>query len=122
MPTCLCQKHIIPVCRVISAGAVLQLPLHTFTSLRLRHFGNIQLNDTGNLIADDTTLLNWGLGYEHKDLKLELDLFNVLGSKSNDTAYAYTSRLQGEAAEGVDGILKHPVEPRMLRLTASVRF
>ncbi|HEY8099021.1 MAG TPA: TonB-dependent receptor [Methylobacter sp.] len=108
--------------RIISAGAVVQLPFHTFTSLRLRHFGDIPLNDTGNLTAGDTTLVNWGLGYEHKDLKLELDLFNVLGSKSNDTAYAYTSRLQGEAAAGVDGILRHPVEPRMLRLTASVRF
>jgi len=108
--------------RVISAGAVVQLPFHTFTSLRLRHFGDIPLNDTGSLTAGNTTLVNWGLGYQHKDLKFELDLFNLLGSKSNDTAYAYTSRLPGEAAEGVDGILKHPVEPRMLRLTASVRF
>ncbi|MGZ5029134.1 MAG: TonB-dependent receptor [Methylobacter sp.] len=108
--------------RVISAGAVVQLPFHTFSTLRLRHFGNIPLNDAGSLTAGDTTLVNWGLGYQHKDLKLELDLFNLLDSKSNDTAYAYTSRLQGEAAEGVDGILKHPVEPRMVRLTASVRF
>ena len=108
--------------RVISAGAVLQLPMHTFTTLRLRHFGDIPLNNTGSLTAGDTTLVNWGLGYQHKDLKFELDLFNLLDSKSNDTAYAYASRLQGEAAEGVDGILKHPVEPRMLRLTASVRF
>jgi hypothetical protein len=108
--------------RVISTGAVVQLPYHTFTTLRLRHFGDIPLNDTGSFIAGDTTLLNWGVGYEHKDLKLELDLFNLLNSKSNDTAYAYTSRLRGEAVEGVDGVLKHPVEPRMLRLTASVRF
>jgi hypothetical protein len=108
--------------RVISAGAVVQLPMHTFSTLRLRHFGNIPLNDAGSLTAGDTTLVNWGLGYQHKDLKLELDLFNLLDSKSNDTAYAYTSRLPGEAAEGVDGILKHPVEPRMVRLTASVRF
>jgi len=108
--------------RVISAGAVVQLPYQLFTTLRLRHFGSIPLNETGNLTAGDTTLVNWGVGYEHKDLKLELDLFNLLGSKSNDTAYAYISRLPGEAAAGVDGILKHPVEPRMLRLTASVRF
>jgi len=108
--------------RIISAGAVVQLPYHTFTTLRLRHFGDIPLNDSGSFSAGDTTLVNWGLGYQHKDLKLELDLFNLLGSKSNDTAYAYTSRLPGEAAEGVDGILRHPVEPRMLRLTGSLRF
>ncbi|MCK9619635.1 MAG: TonB-dependent receptor plug domain-containing protein [Methylobacter sp.] len=108
--------------RVISAGAVVQLPFHTFSTLRLRHFGDIPLNDAGSLTAGDTTLVNWGLGYQHKDLKLELDLFNLLDAKSNDTAYAYTSRLPGEAAAGVDGILKHPVEPRMVRLAASVRF
>jgi hypothetical protein len=108
--------------RVISAGAVVQLPVHTFSTLRLRHFGDIPLNDAGSLSAGDTTLVNWGLGYQHKDLKLELDLFNLLDAKSNDTAYAYTSRLPGEAAAGVDGILKHPVEPRMVRLAASVRF
>lgn len=108
--------------RVVSAGAVVQLPFHTFTTLRLRHFGEIPLNEAGSVYAGNTTLVLWGLGYEHKDLKLELDVFNLLDSKSSDTSYAYLSRLQGEAADGVDGLLRHPVEPRMLRLTASVRF
>ena len=108
--------------RVISAGAVVQLPFHTFTTIRLRHFGDIPLNDSGSLNAGNTTLLNWGLGYQHKAMKFELDMFNVLDSESNDTAYAYTSRLPGESSAGVEGILKHPVEPRMLRLTATLRF
>ncbi len=108
--------------RVISAGAVVQLPYRLFTTLRLRHFGQIPLNDTGNLTAGDTTLVNWGIGYQHKDMKLELDVFNLLGSTASDTAYAYPSRLPGEAAAGVDGLLRHPVEPRMLRLMATVRF
>lgn len=108
--------------RVISAGAVMQLPHQLFTTLRLRHFGDVPLNDTGSLTAGNTTLVNWGLGYQRKDVKLELDVFNLLGSKSSDTAYAYTSRLPGEAAAGEDGVLRHPVEPRMLRLTGTLRF
>jgi hypothetical protein len=108
--------------RVISAGAVVQLPYQFFSTLRLRHFGDMPLNDTGSLKAGDTTIVNWGVGYKHEDVKLELDLFNVLNAKSNDIAYAYTSRLPNEPAEGVDGILKHPVEPRMVRLTASIKF
>lgn len=108
--------------QVISAGAVVQLPFHTFTTLRLRHFADIPLNEAGSAYSDDTTLVNFGFGYDHQNLKLQLDLFNVFDSKNSDTAYAYPSRLPGEAAEGVDGVLKHPVEPRMLRLTASVRF
>ncbi|MFA5019152.1 MAG: hypothetical protein WC504_16500 [Methylobacter sp.] len=55
-------------------------------------------------------------------MKLELDLFNLLGSKSNDTTYAYTSRLQGEAAKDVEAYSCIRWMPRMLRLTASVRF
>lgn len=108
--------------QVISAGAVVQLPFHTFTTLRLRHFGDIPLNEAGSAYSGETSLVNFGFGYDHQNLKLQLDLFNVFDSKNSDTSYAYPSRLPGEAAEGVDGILKHPVEPRMLRLTASVRF
>jgi len=107
--------------RVVSAGAVVKLPYNFFTTLRLRHFGNMPLNEAGRFYAGDTTLLNWSLGYQYQAVKLELDLFNLLNSKSNDIAYAYESRLQNEAV-GVDGVLKHPVEPRMVRLSATLRF
>ncbi len=116
------QRHIPnSVGRVVSAGAVVKLPSHFFTTIRLRHFGQMPLNEAGSFYAGDTTLLNWSVGYQHKALKLELDLFNLLNSHHNDIAYAYESRLQHEAL-GVDGVLKHPVEPRMLRLSATLRF
>lgn len=108
--------------RVISAGAVVQLPQQFFANLRLRHFGDMPLNDTGSLTAGDTTLVNLGVGYKHNAIKLEVDVFNVFNAQSNDIAYAYTSRLTNEPADGVDGVLKHPVEPRMLRLTAALKF
>ena len=108
--------------RVISAGAVAELPYELFTSLRLRHFGHVPLNETHTADGGDTTLLNLAVGYRHKPFTLEADVFNLLDSRQNDIAYAYTSRLTDEPAAGLDGILKHPVMPRMIRLTAAIQF
>lgn len=107
--------------RVISAGAVVDLPYGVFATVRMRHFGHVALNESGSAYAGDTTLVNLGAGYRRDNYKLEVDVFNLFGSKANDIAYYYASQLRNETGP-VDGILKHPVEPRMVRLTASVRF
>ena len=39
-----------------------------------------------------------------------------------DIAYAYASRLQGETADGEDGLHFHPAEPRLFRLSLARRF
>jgi hypothetical protein len=107
--------------RVISAGATVDLPWGLFASLRLRHFGHVALNEDNSAYAGDTTLVNLGAGYQQKNYKLEVDIFNLFGAKSNDIAYFYDSQLRNETTP-VSGILKHPVEPRMARLTATLRF
>jgi hypothetical protein len=110
--------------RVIGAGAVAQLPYDFFATARVRHFGHVPLIEDGSARAGDTTLVNLGLGYQYQKLRLELDLFNVFDSKANDIAYYYASRLKGEPgpAEGIEGIMLHPVMPRQVRLTASLSF
>lgn len=55
-------------------------------------------------------------------MKLEINVFNLLGSKRNDIAYYYNSRLPGEPAEGVEGVHFHPVEPRMVRASVTLGF
>ncbi len=107
--------------RVISAGAVVNLPYDLFATIRLRHFGDIPLNESASFSGGGTTLVNLGTGYQHDAFKLELDVFNLLNAKTNDIAYAYESRLKTEAAP-IDGLLIHPVEPRMVRVTASISF
>jgi len=113
--------------RVISAGATVELPSGLFSSLRLRHFGDVPLNEAGSAWGGDTSIVNLGLGYQQKAYKLEVDIFNVLGSTANDISYFYGYRLNNEAAGpnadgSTDGIIKHPVEPRMVRVTAALRF
>jgi len=51
-----------------------------------------------------------------------LEVFNVLGAKVSDIDYFYTSRLPGEAPEGVDNVHTHPALPRTVRLTLQVSF
>jgi len=108
--------------RVIGAGVVIELPYDLYATLRVRHFGHVNLIEDNTAYGGDTTLLNLGTGYKYKDFKLELDVFNLLDSRANDIAYFYTSRLQDEPAGGVNGIMKHVVMPRQVRVTASLQF
>ena len=107
--------------RLIGAGAVAQLPYDFFATVRVRNFGNVPLNEQGTAKAGDTTLVNLGVGYQYRKLKLEVDVFNLFGSKSNDIAYYYTYAYP-QGAPGTDGILLHPVMPRQVRATVSLSF
>ena len=51
---------------------------------------------------------------------MKLELLNVFDSHGDDIRYFYTSRLQGEPAEGVDDYHFHPVEPRAVRVSLRV--
>lgn len=128
--------------RVITAGAVVEFGGGFFGTARLRHFGHVALNESGRrdpadpaapgkAFAGSTTLVNLGAGYQYENVKVEVDVFNLFGSKQNDIAYYYNSCVVSDpvcpqataAAEaGIPGLMKHPVEPRMVRATLTLRF
>lgn len=116
--------------RVISTGATIEHPQGWFASLRLRHFGHVPLDQQGSFWAGDTNIVNFGTGYKQKNYKFEIDLFNLFGSNNSDLAYAYCSQMKGEAnnsncpdgGTGTFGLMRHPVEPRMVRGTVTVNF
>ncbi len=113
--------------RVISFGATIESPMGLFGTLRLRHFGDVPLVENGAAWNDETNIVNLGLGYQKEAYKVEVDVFNLLDSTDNDIAYFYGYRLQGEAAGpnedgSTDGLIRHPIEPRMVRVTATLRF
>lgn len=107
--------------RVVSTGVTVVAPNGLFGTLRFRHFGSVPLDESGNFWAGDTNIVNLGAGYKQKQYKLEIDIFNILGSQSNDIAYAYGSAFPNGAAT-TTGILKHPIEPRMVRGTITINF
>jgi hypothetical protein len=106
---------------VITTGATVFAPNGLFGTLRLRHFGNVPLDESGTYWAGSTSIVNMSAGYQHKKFKVELDLFNLFGSVANDIAYAYDNAYPA-GASGQYGIMKHPVEPRMVRGTITLNF
>ena len=108
--------------RVVSTGATVVAPNGLFGTLRFRHFGVVPLDEQGTFWSGDTNIVNLGAGYKHKQYKFEIDIFNILGSQSNDIAYAYPYKYGNIDTNGQDGLMKHPVEPRMVRGTITVNF
>jgi hypothetical protein len=102
---------------VVAAGAAWSTPGQgIFGAVRLRHFGSYPLIEDNSVRATATTLVNTDLGYQlASGLRLQLSLLNLFDSRASDIQYYYTSRLQGEPAEGVDDVHFHPVEPRQIR-------
>jgi len=54
--------------------------------------------------------------------RISIDVFNLFNRQASDIDYYYASRLQGEAAGGLNDIHFHPVEPRAARLTVVYNF
>ena len=102
---------------VLSGGAELDLGHGLAASLRLRHFGAAPLIEDDSARSRPTTLLNLGGYYTRGGAKLSIDVLNLLDAHDNDITYFYTSRLQGEPAEGADDYHLHPVEPRQVRVS-----
>lgn len=110
------------VSTVIAGGATVDLGHHVSASLRLRHFGSAPLIEDGSARSRPTTLVNLGGYYTLGRLKLGVDILNAFDAKDADITYFYTSRLKGEASEGVDDYHLHPVEPRQVRVSLRYGF
>ena len=92
-------------------------------ALGVRYIGSAALLEDNSLrsSANITTQLRIAKTVNPK-LDLSLDMFNLANRKNNDIQYAYTSRLIGEPAAGVNDLHIHPAEPRTLRASAHLRY
>jgi hypothetical protein len=107
--------------RVITTGATVVAPNGLFGTVRLRHFGDMPLDTSGLYRTNATNVINMGLGYKQKKYKLEVDMFNVFDSATNDISYAYQYAYPAGASPQT-GLMKHPIEPRMVRATITIGF
>ncbi|MEM6833216.1 MAG: TonB-dependent receptor [Pseudomonadota bacterium] len=106
---------------VIGAGMVLG-PFDGFTaSARLRHFGEAPLIEDNSVRSEPTTVVNLGAYYDIGPFQFGLDVLNLLDSKDADITYFFESQLPGEAVP-VEDIHLHPVEPRQIRGSLTIRF
>jgi outer membrane receptor protein involved in Fe transport len=104
----------------VSAGATVHELGPWSGAIFLRYFGPRPLKEDNSIRSTGATILNaqasWRFG---RNLRLELEVLNLLDAKADDIAYSYTSQMQAEPAP-VDGIHVHPATSRSGR--ASVVF
>jgi hypothetical protein len=86
-------------------------------ALRLRYFGPRPLVEDDSVRSRASTTLNGRLGYRvNRDLRLELEGFNLANRRSSAIDYYYASQLRGESTPRAD-VHFHPIEARSFRLT-----
>jgi hypothetical protein len=91
-------------------------------SLKLRYFGPRPLIEDNSVRSNASMTLNGRFGWKiRKDLRLELEAFNLTNRRDSAIDYYYASQLKGEA-EPVSDIHFHPIESRSLRATLIKNF
>lgn len=91
-------------------------------ALRLRYFGPRPLIEDDSVRSHASTTLNGRIGYRiARDLRLELEGFNLANKRVSSIDYYYASQLRGEA-EAREDIHFHPLESRSFRLTLVKNF
>ncbi len=94
-----------------------------FGALQFRYFGPRALIEDNSVRSKSTATFNGRIGYKfNKDVRIELEGFNLTNRRASAIDYYYTSRLPGEAAQGVNDIHFHPIESRSFRLSLNANF
>jgi TonB dependent receptor/TonB-dependent Receptor Plug Domain len=108
--------------RVFSVGLAIDRPDGWFGGARLRYLGPAALIEDDSVRASSTTLVNLDAGYRFSERwSAQVTLLNAFDEQGNDITYFYESQLPGEAAP-VEDIHFHPVEPRTIRASITVKM
>ena len=88
-----------------------------------RYFGPRNLTQDGSVESHSSDLTQFQARWRpSRRLTCTAEVFNAFNRKASDIDYHYLTRLQGEPAAGVAGIVTHPVEPRQARIGIQYRF
>jgi hypothetical protein len=112
--------------RVASVGITYQAGPWAI-STRLRHLGARALLEDNTLRASPSTQVNLKATRRlHSNAEFSLSIFNLFNRQSNDTEYAYASRLPGEstfsATQTPATLHIHPALPRTVRMIFKLWF
>ncbi len=106
---------------VAALGGTVLLDNGFTATARMRHFSSAPLIEDNSTRSEATTLVNAGIGYRFGPVEARLDVFNLFDAEDADITYFFESQLPGEPAP-VEDIHFHPVEPRAVRGSLTVRF
>lgn len=116
------QDHIVNALESVVSAGIVAKHQHASAAIRLRHFGPYPIIEDNSVRARPLTIVNARLGYDFGRVELAADLINALDSHDYEIEYYYVSRLKGEPLDGVADRHLKPIEPRQLRLSATVKF
>jgi len=101
---------------VIATGIAVDHKSGFYGALRLRYFGGRPLIEDDSARSNPTAMLSAKFGYHfNTNVAIYVEGFNLLNREDSDIDYFYGSRLNGEAADGVEDKHFHPVEPISVR-------
>ena len=107
---------------VVSLGVTVHRDAGWYGGMRWRYFGPAPLIEDNSVRSHSTSLVNIEAGYHFTPkFSLMATVFNLFDTDANDITYFYESQLPGETQPVAD-IHIHPVEPRTLRVTATITF
>ena len=107
---------------MVSLGLTVHRDAGWYGGLRWRYFGPAPLIEDNSVRSHSTSLVNVEAGYHFTPkFSLMATVFNLFDTDANDISYFYDSQLPGETQPVAD-IHFHPVEPRTLRVTATIQF
>jgi len=124
---------------VASAGITLGEKTGPFGTLRWRYLGPSPLTEDNAFRSPATSIFNGRLGYRADNgWKIQLDVLNLLNSRTNQITYAYGSLIRTDnlynlclspapppaavCRNGVMDYVLHPIEPLTIRITVAGAF
>jgi len=125
---------------VASAGITIGEKTGWFETLRWRYLGASPLTEDNAFRSPPTSIFNGRVGYRFDNgWRIQLDVLNLLNTKTNQITYAYGSLLKTDSLynlcfgpvqtapsavcqNGVMDYVLHPIEPLAIRLTLAGAF
>jgi hypothetical protein len=98
------------------------LPGNWKFAARLRHLGPSPLIEDNSVRDTGSNLVNVRGAYAFGSVEIYAEILNVLNSKDKDMAYYYESYIPTFDSAPVEGRLSRSLEPRSVRVGATMRF
>lgn len=89
-------------------------------AVRVRYLGPHPLIEDDSVRSPATTVVNLRAARRFGPVEVTAELLNIFDTARADADYYYASRLPGEPVDGIEGIHSRTVEPRMLRIGATI--
>ncbi len=89
-------------------------------AVRVRYLGPHPLIEDNSVRSPATNVVNLRAARRFGHVEVTAEMLNIFDTARADADYYYASRLPGEPVDGIEGIHSRTVEPRMLRIGATI--